>query len=114
MDLNEITCHGLEVIQTNTKLKKFRNAEDNKTVRGGPLDNTFSNYMKGEGSNGAKSAGGTAMVGANHGLTANQNLLRGVIANARDEVGMHRDHIIAAVKDQITQKEVLYVMFMRF
>lgn len=112
MDLNEITCHMLEVIQTNIKLKKLRMAEDNKPVGGGALDNTFGNSMINGGFNGAAGAGGNAMGGGIQGFNANQNLLHRIISSARDEAGMHRDHIIAAVKNQIPQREILYVLFM--
>lgn len=104
-DLNELTCHVLEVLQTATKLKKLRAAEEQKPAQGAGLDNTFSNSML-TGPTGAGFGGGMPAGGGLPGFTANQNMVHRIISSVKDESGISKDSIIAAVKNQIPIKEI--------
>lgn len=105
-DLNEITCHLLEVMQTPMKLKKLRAAEDQKPAQREGLDNTFSNSMLTGGPTGAGFGGGLPTGGGLPGFTANQNLVHRIISSVKDESGISKEQIIAAVKNQIPIKEI--------
>ncbi|CAL8139420.1 unnamed protein product [Orchesella dallaii] len=112
-DLNEVTCHILEVIQTRMKLKKLKESDAQKPAIGG-TDNSFSNSMLagGLGPTGTGDAGGGNAGGAGNiaGFTANQNLVHRIICSAREESGMHKDQIIAAVKNKVNQKELMEIL----
>lgn len=105
-DLNEVTCHLLEVVQAGIKLKKIREAEESGVTVGEGLDNTFSNSMIKGGFSGASATGAGTLGGGIQGFTRNQNLVRGIIATARDEAGMHKKDIIAAVQNKVSLKEI--------
>jgi len=110
-DLNEITCHMLEVIQTRMKLKKLKEADAQKPAPG-TSDNSFGNSMLagGLGPTGTGDAGGSNVAGNIAGFSANQNLVHRIICSAREESGMHKDQIIAAVKNKINQKELMEIL----
>ncbi|ODM90796.1 Replication protein A 32 kDa subunit [Orchesella cincta] len=114
-DMNEVTCHILEVIQNRMKLKKLREGDAQKAATsftGG--ENTFTNSMLAgglpTGTGGGGSASASGGVGHIAGFTANQNMVHRIICNAREESGIHKDQIIAAVKNKIAQKEIMEIL----
>jgi replication factor A2 len=115
-DLNELTMHLLEVIQSGHKLMKLRTAEENKTTAGGAngMSNTFNNSLISGSLGGPTGTGGGSTNGGGGGglpgFTANQNMVHGIISSVRGEQGIHRDEVLKQVRNRITQKEALDIL----
>jgi len=98
-DMNEVTCHGLEVIQVPLKLKKLKELEARKTGvgLGAGMDNTFSTSMVGGGFGGSVGGGGgfgsVQTGGATAGITNNQNRVLNFMKKNQNEDGIHRAEV---------------------
>lgn len=98
-DLNELTCHLLEVIRTGQKMKQIGSAKASEQVTD-TLGSTFRSSM-------IKPSENDACGGGIPGFSRNQNLIHRILASCKNESGMHKDQVYAAAKSTMTLKEVL-------
>ena len=108
-DLNELTCHLLEVFQVPGKLRRLKEAQ-NARINGAGV-NTVPSALVGNGfggTNGTANGGaaGGVVDGAGGGFTGPQNVVLNMIKSCTSETGMDRADILRSVKGSLSAKDI--------
>jgi len=107
-DMNELTCHSLEVLQVPIRLKRLREQEASRTGVGltNDMNNTLTTSMMGSSFSDNKNVSGPGGGGIN-GLNMQQTMVYNVLKGCRDEKGLHKDQIAQNLKNKMTPKEIM-------